>query len=173
MLSEGLIVNSYLCGIISESHLFKYRQTNFFCQESFLGGECLKKKIIGFATLLAFSMLLSVPLALAVVVDNPGRGPPSHVNDGTVGIIYVTSDGTNWYTIVPYAGGTLVYNGHNGGSFQQLFTTGPNAPYTNFGPGDPGYRGGRWWVDDGDGVMEPEGVDHYFLCPLTHKAPGT
>jgi len=131
----------------------------------------LKTKIISFAALLVFSILLSVPSVLAVP-DNVPRGPPAHVNDDTVGMIWVVPQEMFYYTIVPYAGGSLVYNGHNGGSFQQLFTTGPNAPYTNFGPGDPGYRGGRWWVDDGDGIMEPEGTDHYFLCPLTLHAPG-
>ena len=134
----------------------------------------MKKKITGFATLLALSMLLSVPLVLAVVVDNPGRGTPSHVNDGTVGMIWVVPQEMYYYTIVPYAGDTLPYNGHNGGSFQQLFTTGPNAPYTLFGPGDAGYKGGRWWIDvNGNGIMDPEGTDHYFLCPLTRHAPGT
>ena len=143
----------------------------------FFGGELMNNKIIGFVALLAFSMLLSVPSALAIVVDNPGNGPPGHLNDGTVGVIHVTSDDTDWYTIVPYAGGTLVYNGHNGASFQPIdpTTTPASTPY---GPGDVGYRGGRWWVDvNGNGIMDPEGPetggDHYFLCPLTLKAPGT
>ena len=36
---------------------------------------------------------------------------------------------------------------------------------TDFGPGDSGYLGGRWWVDlDGDGVQDPD--DDYLLCPL-------
>jgi len=36
---------------------------------------------------------------------------------------------------------------------------------TEFGPGDPGYLGGRWWEDlNGNGVQD-EG-DHFFLCPL-------
>ena len=134
--------------------------------------KILKKKIIGFTTLLALSMLLSVPLALAIVVDNPGRGPPSHVNDGTVGMIQVTSDGTIWYTIVPK--NPIVYNGHNGGSFQILDPTTEPYATTPYGPGDPGYRGGRWWIDVNDNQqMDPEGTDHYFLCPLTNHAPGT
>lgn len=38
---------------------------------------------------------------------------------------------------------------------------------TEFGPGDPGYLGGRWWEDlNGNGVMDPPPTDHYFLCPL-------
>lgn len=124
-------------------------------------------------------MLLSVPSVLAIP-DNVPRGPPVHVNDGTTGMIWVVPQEMFYYTIVPYAGGTLVYNGHNGGSFQQLWPNGgpDNAAYTLFGPGDPGYRGGRWWVDvNENGMMDPEGPttggDHYFLCPLTLKAPGT
>jgi hypothetical protein len=61
------------------------------------------------------------------------------------------------------------------GSFQQLFTDqGPSGLETEFGPGDIGYLGGRWWVDGNDnGVMdvdpdEPgyEMGDAFFLCPL-------
>jgi hypothetical protein len=131
----------------------------------------LKKKIIGFAALLALSILLSAPLVLGVVVETPpqAHGPPVHVNDGTTGYIFVTSQELYYKTIVPYAGGNLVYNGHNGGSFQELY-----AGMTDYGPGDPGYRGGRWWIDNGpnghadNGVMDPD--DTYFLCPL--QGPG-
>jgi hypothetical protein len=36
---------------------------------------------------------------------------------------------------------------------------------TEFGPGDPGYLGGRWWEDlNGNGIQDAD--DHYFLCPL-------
>ena len=36
---------------------------------------------------------------------------------------------------------------------------------TEFGPGQSGYLGGRWWEDlNGNGVQDP--ADHYFLCPL-------
>jgi hypothetical protein len=36
---------------------------------------------------------------------------------------------------------------------------------TKFGPGDPGYVGGRWWVNaNGSGEMD-EG-DAFFSCPL-------
>jgi len=59
------------------------------------------------------------------------------------------------------------------GPFQQLFPPGQNPQdrtlenlSTEFGPGDPGHKGGRWWVDvDGNGEMDA-GVDHFFLCPL-------
>jgi hypothetical protein len=43
----------------------------------------------------------------------------------------------------------------------QLLEMGPNGLETAYGPGDPGYRGGRWKADfDGDGVFV------YFSCPL-------
>ena len=48
----------------------------------------------------------------------------------------------------------------------------PNGPFqllengqTEFGPGDSGYLGGRWWEDlNGDGMQDDQ--DHFFLCPL-------
>jgi len=50
------------------------------------------------------------------------------------------------------------------GDFQQLIP-GEDGLMTQYGPGEVGHRGGRWWVDvTGDGVMN-EG-DHFFLCPL-------
>ena len=50
------------------------------------------------------------------------------------------------------------------GNFQQLIP-GMNGLETEFGPGDVGHFGGRWWIDvTGDGYMN-EG-DKFFLCPL-------
>jgi len=46
------------------------------------------------------------------------------------------------------------------GQFQQIVNG-----TTEFGPGDPGYLGGRWWEDTNEnGIMDV--TDHYFLCPL-------
>lgn len=43
----------------------------------------------------------------------------------------------------------------------QLLEMGPHGLETDYGPGDVGYKGGRWVEDfDGDGEL------HYFLCPL-------
>jgi len=73
---------------------------------------------------------------------------------GAAGVIYVTSQGLYYdtYTVAD----PLPFHGR----FQQL-----DNGQTEFGPGDPGYLGGRWWVDtNANGVMDS--TDHYFLCPL-------
>lgn len=75
-------------------------------------------------------------------------------------VIYVASQDLFYDTLLL---GTLPFNDTD--NFQQLFMDGPMAPYTEFGPRDTGYYGGRWWVDvNEDGIMD-EG-DVYFLCPL-------
>jgi hypothetical protein len=51
------------------------------------------------------------------------------------------------------------------GPFQLLEMGGPSGLMTEFGPGDPGYLGGRWWVDvNGNGEQDKD--DEFFLCPL-------
>lgn len=53
------------------------------------------------------------------------------------------------------------------GPFQELYVctvNGIGGLYTTYGPGDFGFYGGRWWVDDGNGTMD-EG-DHFFSYPL-------
>jgi hypothetical protein len=50
------------------------------------------------------------------------------------------------------------------GKFQKLYM-GPNGLTTKYGPGNPGYRGGRWWQDL-NGNNEMDATDHYFSCPL-------
>jgi len=40
-----------------------------------------------------------------------------------------------------------------------------NGLTSEYGPGQPGHLGGRWWIDEnGDDVMDAG--DKYFLCPL-------
>ena len=72
----------------------------------------------------------------------------------TPGVVYVTSQDLYYDTFVvkdplPMEGPfQLIENGQ-----------------TEFGPGQPGYLGGRWWEDlNQNGVQDPD--DHYFLCPL-------
>ena len=100
------------------------------------------------------TLLVIVALALALVLAVPafaqGRG------DGP--IIFVTSQGKYYDSIV--TADPLPAKG----PFQKL-EMGPDGLQTEFGPGDPGYVGGRWWVDvNGNGEMDDG--DHYFSCPL-------
>jgi hypothetical protein len=76
-------------------------------------------------------------------------GPQHNRGNGALGTIYVTSQG-------------LYYD-----TFATADPLPPHGPFqllvndeTEFGPGQPGYRGGRWKVPDGNGGY------HYFLCPL-------
>lgn len=72
-------------------------------------------------------------------------------------VVYVTSQELYYDSIVTT---DLPPNG----PFQKL-EMGPNGLQTEFGPGDPGYVGGRWWVDaNGNGEMDAG--DRYFGCPL-------
>ena len=72
-------------------------------------------------------------------------------------VVYVTGQDLFYDSIVV---ATLPPNG----PFQLLEMDGPSGFQTEFGPGDEEYVGGRWWLDDGDGMMGPE--DLYFSCPL-------
>ena len=92
-------------------------------------------------------------LFVVVFIALLAAGPASAAR-GTAGVIYVTSQGLYYdtYTVAD----PLPFQG----PFQQLVNG-----QTEFGPGDPGYLGGRWWVDtNGNDTMDAE--DHYFLCPL-------
>lgn len=85
--------------------------------------------------------------AIAVIPASANRG------DGALGVVYVSGQGLYYDTFVTVE--VLPFHGR----FQQL-----ENGVTPYGPGDQGYVGGRWWVDDGDGIMGPE--DTYLLCPL-------
>ena len=71
--------------------------------------------------------------------------------------VYVISQGLYYDSIVL---GDLPMKGR----FQQLIPTEMGLT-TEYGPGEPGHLGGRWWLDlSGDGEMGPG--DKFFLCPL-------
>jgi hypothetical protein len=100
-------------------------------------------------------LLMSPTTASAKRGGEGGRG------DGPV--IYVTGQGLIYDSIV--TADPLPPHG----PFQKLEMGGPTGLQTEFGPGDPGYVGGRWWLDlNGNGVMDPPGEDgdKYFSCPL-------
>ena len=78
---------------------------------------------------------------------------------GTGPVVYVTSQGLFYDSIV------VVDSLPMKGPFQKLEMDGPSGLQTEFGPGDYGHRGGRWWVDANmNMVMDEE--DAFFLCPL-------
>lgn len=87
------------------------------------------------------------PIASTEVQAKGGRA-------GDIGAVFVISQGLYYDTFV--VRDPLPFKGR----FQEI-----ENGETMWGPGDPGYLGGRWWDDtDGDGVMEAS--DHFFLCPL-------
>ena len=102
----------------------------------------------------------AVVLTATTVIAAMGGRPASPV------VVYVTSQGLYYDSIV---GPALPQKG----PFQQLFPPGTNPDLpddfeylsTEFGPGTPGHKGGRWWVDaNGDGAMDDG--DSFFSCPL-------
>jgi hypothetical protein len=95
-------------------------------------------------------VFLAVALALVLAVPAFAKGGRA----GTTGVVYVTSQGLYYDTFV--TNDPLPMQG----PFQLL-----DNGETEFGPGDPGYLGGRWWEDlNGNGIQD-EG-DHFFHCPL-------
>lgn len=82
------------------------------------------------------------------------RVSPARFGHRTPGVIFVTSQGLYYDTFV--VKDPLPMHGR----FQTL-----SNGETEFGPGQPGYLGGRWWEDtNADGVQDSG--DHFFLCPL-------
>ena len=108
-------------------------------------------------------------MLLATAAPALAGGPPPRGEDGErVRVtVYVESQGLFFDSIV---GPDLPMNG----PFQELRPgEGPEGSLaTEFGPGDPGYVGGRWWVDLNDNGEMDEG-DHFFSCPLLGHGSAT
>jgi hypothetical protein len=100
--------------------------------------------------LLFFGLLAVTVLALAA----PALARNSAHARGEPGQVYVTSQGLYYDTY------GVAFDLPNKGPFQQLVDG-----TTEFGPGDPGYLGGRWWVDSNNNGFRDDG-DTFFLCPL-------
>lgn len=104
-----------------------------------------KVSVIGF--LLLLSLLAVVPAFAA------GRGN----SEGP--IIHVTGQDLYYDSIITAEQLPMK------GPFQKLEPGGDSGLQTEFGPGDKGYVGGRWWLDVNDNGEMDEG-DAFFLCPL-------
>lgn len=109
----------------------------------------LDKLMLG-GLIAALMVALAAP-ALAGTDNRADNGP----HDRTV--VYVTGQGQYYDSVVL---GALPQEG----SFQELIPTSDGLT-TEFGPGDPGYLGGRWWLDV-NGNDEMDDGDMFFLCPL-------
>ena len=107
-------------------------------------------------------------MVLATAAPALAGGPPPRDDGERVRVtVFVESQGLYFESIV---GPNLPM----AGPFQLLRPgAGPGGSLaTEFGPGDPGYLGGRWWVDvDGNGEMN-EG-DAFFSCPLLGHGSAT
>ncbi|MGI9649300.1 MAG: hypothetical protein ACR2OI_12345 [Acidimicrobiia bacterium] len=108
--------------------------------------------------------IATVGMALALFLGSAAPalagGPPPRNDDGDrVRVtVYVESQHLWFDSIV---GPSLPMKG----KFQELKPQADGSLKTLYGPGDPGYRGGRWWIDmDNSGTMN-EG-DAFFSCPL-------
>ena len=109
-----------------------------------------------------FTALALTALVTTATAQAKGRQGFSTPPPDTGPVVYVTSQGLSYDSIVV---ATLPPEGR----FQKLEMVDGGGLQTEFGPGDPEYLGGRWWIDvDGQNVMD-EG-DLYFMCPLL--APG-
>ncbi|NNC92490.1 MAG: hypothetical protein HKN80_08345 [Acidimicrobiia bacterium] len=117
--------------------------------------------------------ITTVGMVLALVLGSAvpalAGGPPPRDDDGkrVRVVVYVESQGLYFDSIV---GPDLPMKGR----FQQLRPgEGPDGGLaTDFGPGDPGYLGGRWWVDL-NGNEEMDSGDHFFSCPLLGHGSAT
>jgi hypothetical protein len=115
------------------------------------------------ANKMKLKLIILISIAMMFVVSGTviaARGGNGNGGPNPRPVVYVESQGLFYDSIVTAE--PLPYNGHNGHSFQKLYM-GPMGLTTMYGPGDREHRGGRWWLDvNGNGVMDPEGEDHYF-----------
>lgn len=105
------------------------------------------------------STLLSaiVLIGAAMLVNSNAYAKERLTGRGTGPVIYVTSQGLYYDSIVLADLPPL-------GNFQQLIPL-TNGLETEYGPGDVGHLGGRWWIDK-NANNEMDSEDKYFLCPL-------
>jgi hypothetical protein len=117
----------------------------------------LRRVTLYFAPLLLVAACADQPTevdtALAPSISESKTAQGGRAN-GALGTVYVSNQGLYYDTFV--SADELPPHGR----FQKL-----DAGVTEFGPGDPGYLGGRWWIDSNGNDIQDEG-DTYLLCPL-------
>jgi hypothetical protein len=100
-------------------------------------------------------LVLAVPAFAARGTRETGRGTGLTVLVTGQDLVYdsiVTADPLPW-------------NGQDNWQLLTADNTNRATASTQFGPGDVGYFGGRWY-EDTDGTPGPSAEDHFFLCPL-------
>jgi hypothetical protein len=97
--------------------------------------------------LLVLFMIVAILMMTVTAYAKGGRA-------GDIGVVFVSSQGLYYDTFV--SAETLPMEG----PFQLL-----ENGVTEFGPGEPGYLGGRWWIDTNMNGIQEEG-DTFLLCPL-------
>jgi len=97
-------------------------------------------------------------LGAAVAMGSTGYAKERTKGRGTGPTVFVNSQGLYYDSIV--VADPLPFKGR----FQQLVPD-ENGLSTDYGPGEVGHLGGRWWVDVNDN-QKMDKNDHYFLCPL-------
>ena len=97
-------------------------------------------------------------LGVAVAMSSTGYAKERTKGRGTGPTVFVSSQGLYYDSIVVVD--PLPFKGR----FQQLVPD-ENGLSTDYGPGEVGHLGGRWWVDMND-YQKMDKNDHYFLCPL-------
>ena len=104
-------------------------------------------------TMVAVALIAGISsLSSATYARDKGRG-----SEGAP-VVFVTSQQLYYDSIV------VVDPLPQKGNFQQLIPT-MHGLTTEYGPGEVGHLGGRWWIDvTGDGKMNDG--DKFFLCPL-------
>lgn len=108
---------------------------------------------------LMIGLVVGLFLALTAIPAAAGGGKSGDSNGraGTNVQVYVTSQGLYYDSVVK---ADLPMHGR----FQKL-EMGDHGLQTEWGPGDRGYVGGRWWLDaNGNGEQDAE--DAFFVCPL-------
>ena len=106
--------------------------------------------------------LLTIVMAVPALASN-GKSGESNGRPGSSLTIIVTGGDDDPTNDVVYDS-IVKANLPMSGPFQELTAVGDDH-FTDFGPGDKGFVGGRWWVDvNGSGYMDDG--DAFFICPL-------